>query len=125
MKILSKTLALIFSIFFFIGFTWWDRSDMEIYAKIYFLLPAFVLLILAIVPYRLFSVNQLSKWGIVLLCIIGTIPVFDGMIEAWNSPIEPDTPAIFLRLIVIGVFILNLYLIWQNQSGKNNSDLGQ
>jgi len=115
MQLAIKILALIFALFYFLGFTWWDRSDLALFAKIYWIMPSLALFTIAIIPYRLLSSLPILRWGTSIICAIGTISVLEGVYEAWNSEIEPDTPAIFLRLVILGIFISSLYLMWRKQ----------
>lgn len=67
----------------------------------------------AVLPLRLLASNAFCKWGTGILCAIGILRLAQGMIEDWNSPIEPNTPAIALRAFSLGILLSSLYLIWR------------
>ncbi|MBL8503660.1 MAG: hypothetical protein JNL78_09505 [Rhodocyclaceae bacterium] len=121
MQIGLKIAAFFFGFIVFLGFGWWDRSDLSLLESAYWLSPAFSLLLIAVIPFRLLSANEIAKWGISALVTIGVIRLVQGMIASWNSPIEPDTPAILLRLVMLSILASSIYLIW-TQCGKPRTD---
>lgn len=112
MKFALKIVALCFGSIYFLAYGWWDRSYLSFVEQLYWLTPGFGLFVMAAVPFRVLSSNAGTKWGTTLLCAVGTSKLLQGIIESLSSPIEPDTAAVILRSIILGIFIVGLQIIW-------------
>jgi hypothetical protein len=118
-KLTLKIAALIFSLFHFLGYGWWDREYMSLAESIYWLLPAFSLLVIAVIPFQLMALVAPVKLGVSILFVGGALRLFHAAIASWNSPIEPDTPAIFLQLISLVILAVSGYIIWSPELRKS------
>jgi hypothetical protein len=118
-----KVAALLFACIAFIGFGWWDRSHLSLLENTYWLAPAFSLLLIAVIPFRWISSSDIAKWGVSALATIGMIRLVQGMFASWNSPIEPDTPAILLGLVMLSILASSIYLVWtEKKPGMNKAN---
>ena len=121
MEIGLKIAALVLASFQLLGYGWWDRSNLTLIESTFWLTPAFALLIVAIIPFRLLSYAPTIRWAIAILVVVASIRLIEGIVVAWNSPIEPDTPAIALRLISLGILVASLCVVWRMDARKIQS----
>ena len=115
MRLTLKILALLFSCVFFIAYGWSERSDLNALEKIFWLMPALALFAVAAIPFRTLSSFPAMKWGVSIVCALGIIKIIQGIVVSFNAPIEPDTPAIILRLVSLGLLAPGLYIMWKRK----------
>lgn len=116
-----KKAALILASFQLLGYGWWDRSNLTLMESAFWLTPAFALIIVAIIPFRLLSSAPTLHWAIAALAVVASIRLIEGIVAAWNSPIEPDTPAIAFGLISLGILMSSLRVVWRIHERRNQS----
>lgn len=119
MEIGLKIAALVLASFQLLGYGWWDRSNLTLVESALWLTPAFALLIVAIIPFRLLSYAPTIRWAIAILVVVASIRLIEGIVVAWNSPIEPDTPAMAFRLISLGILVSSLCVVWRMNARRN------
>lgn len=96
-----------------IGFGWWDRSELTALGALYWLTPAMSLLIIGVTPFRILARITFIKVVFSGLVFVGVIRLGQDMYASWNSPHEPDAPAILLQAATMGIMVWALMRIWR------------
>jgi len=111
---------MIFSGIIFLGYGWWNRDYLSLIEKIFMLSPAYGLLIIAVIPYRVLALKKL-RILITLILIAGIAQSLQEIESDIRSPIEPDLPAAMLRLIIIAILGVGIYKAWKPKSESTES----
>jgi len=120
MNIFLRIVAMIFSGIIFLGYGWWNRDYLSLIEKIFMLSPAYGLLIIAVIPYRVLALKKL-RILITLILIAGIAQSLQEIESDIRSPIEPDLPAAMLRLIIIAILGVGIYKAWKPKSESTES----
>jgi len=110
--------ALAFAGIIFLGYGWWNRDYLSFIEKIFMLSPAFGLIIIAVIPYKVLALNKLR----ILTTLIFLTGIVQSLQEIGNdirSPIEPDVPAAILRLVIITILGIGIYKAWKPKAELN------
>jgi hypothetical protein len=105
----------------FVGFGWWDRSDLMWHESAYWLAPGFALLAVAVIPFRLLDSVPLLRWALSALVLVALIRLASGAMAAWNAPIEPDRGAVGFQLLSLLVLAVSMVAVWARLRDKDQS----
>jgi hypothetical protein len=56
-----------------------------------------------------------------ILAVVGIARLMQELSASWSSPIEPDTPAIFLQVISLGILGWGLSSVWKKANKKEDA----
>jgi hypothetical protein len=112
MIVILRAAALLLTVIVFLAYGWGDRDYLSLLAKLFWLSPAFGLLIIGIAPLRIL---RSYKFRILptLVFLAGMMQVANGIIGDFQMPIEPDTNAATLRAIIFITLALGIFVAWR------------
>lgn len=117
MNIILRVVALVFAGIDFLGYGWWNRDYLSLVEKIFMLSPAYGLLIIGVTPYKILSSKKLRVLATLIL-LIGIMQSLQEIGSDVRSPIEPDMPAVILRLIIITILGIGIYVAWKPRGSE-------
>lgn len=105
-----KVVALVFAGITFLAYGWGSRDYLSFIEKLFWLSPAFGLLIIGLVP---FSLMNLKKRRILptFIFLIGIAQTLKEIISDLRLPIEPDIN--LAHLTILGILSIGIYVVWR------------